>query len=112
MTASELSRLIQEQLETSPLPGPHPHGVDLKRALVAPRKITAIDRRVVRGQIQDEVVEVWLVLHENPEDSESYRIVYSEKRNCFGLATSGFPTDAHLVLCGWCGDFPNTLESM
>jgi hypothetical protein len=112
MTASELSRLIQGQWDARPLPEPLPHGVDLKRALVPPRKVIVIDRTVVRGQVQDEEVDAWLVLHEKPEDPRSYRIIYSEKRSCFGLATPGFPTDGHLVVCGWYGDFPNTLESM
>ena len=112
MTASELSKLIQRQLEMRHLPGPLLHGIELDRALVPPQKIAAIDRLVVRGRIHDKNVEVWLVLHEKPDDPQSYRIVYSEERDCFGLATPGLATDTCLVVFGWYGDFANTLESM
>jgi hypothetical protein len=74
--------------------------VDLRRALVQPRKITAIERAVRNGKVRDRNLAVWLVLIERPDRSEGYRIVMKENEPVFGLAAEGFPEDEHLILCG------------
>ena len=88
------------------------HHVDLRRALVLPRKITVIERTVRNGKLRDQTVEVWLVLVESVDQNESNRIVMKENEPVFGLASEGFPEDEHLVLCGWYGDFMTTFQGM
>src|SRR4051794_19534006 len=80
------------------------HQVDLRRALVRPRKITVIERNVRNGKVRDRTLGVWLVLVEHPEPEEGYRIVMKENEPIFGLASDGFSEDEQLVLCGWYGD--------
>jgi hypothetical protein len=88
------------------------HQVDLRRALVQPRKITVIERTVNNGKLRDRTVAVWLVLVESSGQGEGYRIVMKENEQVFGLASEGFPEDEHLVLCGWYGDFMTTFHGM
>ena len=88
------------------------HHVDLRRALVQPRKITIIERPVRNGKLQDRTVVVWLVLVERADQDQGYRIVMKENEAVFGLASKGFPEDKHLVLCGWYGDFMTTFHGM
>lgn len=80
--------------------------------MVAPTLIKVIHRRVINGKAKDTVETVWLVLEEQPQEKDGYLIVYNEQRNSFGLASQGFPNDLYPVLCGYYGDFPNTLASM
>lgn len=86
------------------------HQVDLRLALVQPRKITVIERAVNNGKLRDRTVAVWLVLVECAGQDEGYRIVMKEIEPVFGLASEGFPEDEHLVLCGWYGDFMTALQ--
>jgi hypothetical protein len=88
------------------------HHLDLRRALVQPRKITVIERTVGTGKLRDRTVTVWLVLVERVDQEEGYRIVMKENEPVFGLASEGFPEDEYLVLCGWYGDFMTTFQGM
>ncbi len=88
------------------------HQVNLRRALVQPRKITVIERTVTNGKFRDRTVAVWLVLIEHAGPEEGYRIVMKENEPVFGLASEGFPEDEYLVLCGWYGDFMTTFQGM
>ena len=88
------------------------HGVDLRKALVPPQRITVIEGLVRRGVTEDRLVEVWLVLVEAPGSGTGYRIVVSLDGSNFGLASEGFPFDEHLVLCGWHGDFMTAFRGM
>ena len=78
------------------------HQITLSQALIPPRKILVIDRSVLKGRVKDRQIEVWLVGQENREDG--YQIVMSDDDLVFGLASKGFPADAHPILCGWYGD--------
>jgi hypothetical protein len=55
----------------------------------------------------DEILPVWLI-----GESGGYKIVLRDDGSMFGLATMGFPTDAHPVLIGSYGDLNSTLQSM
>lgn len=88
------------------------HQVDLRHALVQPRRITVIERTVRNGKLRDRIATVWLVLEELVGQEEGYRIVMKENEPVFGLAAEGFPEDEHLVLCGWYGDFMSTFQGM
>jgi hypothetical protein len=91
---------------------PNYHGVDLSRCLVPPRRMQVINRSVRNGVCEDSTETAWLVLEEEPGRKNGYKIVFSEQIGMFGLATRGFESDAHPVLCGYYGDFPTTLEAM
>jgi hypothetical protein len=86
------------------------HSISLGQALVAPQKISAIARNVVNGHVTDEIVDVWLIGEEKPNDG--YRIVMREDGTQFGLASGGFPADKHLVLIGWYGSLKATFLGM
>jgi len=88
------------------------HGVDLRKALVHPQQVKVIERQVDDGKFTDRLVDVWIVLIEEPDVGTGYRIVASEDGKKFGLASEGFETDEHLVLCGWYGDFLSTFRAM
>jgi|HubBroStandDraft_6_1064221.scaffolds.fasta_scaffold1744531_1 hypothetical protein len=91
---------------------PNYHGVDLGRCLVPPRRMQVINRSVRDGMCEDSTETVWLVLEEDPDKGDGYKIVFNEQIGMFGLAIRGFESDAHPVLCGYYGDFPTTLEAM
>jgi hypothetical protein len=88
------------------------HGVNLRASLVPPVTVPVIFRRVIDGRIEDETIQVWLVLEEDPKAKDGYKIVFDETRNMFGLASKGFPKDPHLVLDGLYGDFWTTFQGM
>jgi hypothetical protein len=111
MNAAEIQRLVHDAIGASWDATNH-HGVDLRTALVPPRPIKVIQRLVRAGKTHDEVLDVWLVLVERPESDEGYRIVADANGSTFGLASEGFATDEHLVLCGWYGDFWTTFQGM
>jgi hypothetical protein len=111
MNAKEIRSLVQNEIGDDWATTNH-HNVNLRHALVNPRKITVIERTVKNGKVRDSTVAVWLVLVERPETEDGYRIVMKENEPLFGLASEGFPEDEHLVLCGWYGDFMTTFRGM
>jgi hypothetical protein len=111
MNAQSVRKLVESQIGDSWSTTNH-HGVDLRTAVVTPQKITVIERTVRNGKLRDHLVNVWLVLIENPELETGYRIVLRDTDKMFGLASEGFPGDERLVLCGWYGDFISTFEGM
>ena len=111
MNSEEVRTLIENEIGDDWAVTNH-HLVDLRRALVQPRKITVIERSVRNGKFRDRTLIVWLVLVEGPEIEDGYRIVMKENEPVFGLASRGFPKDKDLVLCGWYGDFMTTFLGM
>lgn len=111
MTGDDVRQLVMSQLGGAGIE-PVYYGIDLRRSLVPPVPIKVINRRVRNGELEDQVIDAWLVLVENSEQNGGYRIVYSESHDSFGLAVSGFKDDAYLVLIGLYGDFVTTLEGM
>lgn len=87
-------------------------GLDLRKALVLPQRITVIERFIQGDKAKDQLHNVWLVFVEDTEPNRGYRIVAAEDGSMFGLATEGFPTDKHLVLCAWYDDFMTALRAI
>ncbi len=83
---------------------------DLDSMLVTPKQISVITRTARNGEFQDDVIPVWLIGQER--SANGYRIVMRNDGSSFGLASSGFPSDKHLILCGWYGELANTFKSM
>jgi hypothetical protein len=111
MSPDDVMELVRSQIAGRPSL-PNSHGVDLERCLVWPATIQVIDRSVRDGRLEDTVETVWLILEEQRPGKDGYRIVFNEQRMLFGLASPGFKTDRHLVLCGYYGSFPKTLQCM
>jgi hypothetical protein len=88
------------------------HHVDLMRAIVPPRRLSVIERSVKDGKVHDQLVDVWLVLVENPDTGRGYRIVFQECGARFALACDGFPSDKHLVVSGWYPDSTSAFLGM
>ena len=80
------------------------HGVDLRRCILWPESITAMD---VRGASE---CEVWLVLLEIPQTRLGYGIVYDEKTRQFGLVQ--FTENYVPFMIGLYGGFLDAFEAM
>lgn len=100
MTNEEVRELVRRETFGN-LTTANDHRIKLEQALVLPRIISIIDRRVKDGRLNDEVLSVWLVAQENSTDG--YRIVMRQDGLQFGLASPGLKTDKHMILCGWYG---------
>ena len=111
MNANDVSKLVIQEIDGR-ISLPNSHGVDLKPCLVTPILIPVINRSVRQGKREDFIERVWLVLEEKPFEKDGYKIVFNEQRQMFGLASCGFDTDLHPVLCGYYGDFRTTLAGM
>ena len=111
MNAQEVSKLVQDQIGDD-WGTTNYHGVNLRRSLVTPERISIIERSIRNGKVQDRLVDAWLVLVEKPDAESGYRIVLNDAGTMFGLASEGFPNDEHFVLCGWYGDFMSTFQRM
>jgi hypothetical protein len=111
MSPNDVTELVRTQIAGGKSL-PNPHRVDLDRCLVWPTRIQVINRSVRDGRLEDVIETVWLVLEEGCSGKDGYRIVFNAQMAMFGLASPGFESDRHLILCGYYGDFPTTLESM
>lgn len=80
------------------------HGVDLRRSLVAPESLVAVE------VVNERDVEVWLVLLEDREKRLGYGIAYDEKSGKFGLLQ--FAEGYAPCLLGLYGGFFDTLDAM
>jgi hypothetical protein len=109
MTPAEIRSLLAEQVESNKY-SVNSHSISLADSLVPPRRITVIERIVVKGRVRDRILDVWLVAQEPSTDG--YRIVMRESDRMFGLASKGFEHDQHLVLVGWYGDLATAFASM
>ena len=111
MTAAEIHSLVRDQIagrwnETNG------HRVDLKKSIITPAKTKLIHRLVQKGKTKEEIIDVWIVLEEEPQKKDGYKIVFDEKSRMFGLASVGFPSDPHPCLDGFYGDFWTAFKGM
>jgi hypothetical protein len=109
MTLDEVQEIIRLQSGLH-LTCTNDHGISLKQALVVPQKVSVIVRMVKNGRVNEQKEAVWLVGKEDADNG--YRIVMREDGCVFGLASTGFPTDEHLVLVGWHGSVKSAFLSM
>ncbi len=107
MTPDEVKAIVQDEILKASHSGDliaNPHGVDLKRCLLAtPERRTYVDN--------DQPVDMWLVLEEDPDSHAGYEIVFDETSQTFGLATPGFDK-IRFVFIGYYGSFLDTLKGM
>jgi hypothetical protein len=86
------------------------HRITLANALVPPKALTVIWRTTKNGRLRDEELQVWLVGQESSPDG--YKIIVRDDGQQFGLASSGFPSDKHLILVGWYGSLLSAFMAM
>lgn len=103
MNAEEIKKIIARELDESKSVS-NWHGVSLHECLVNPTK-----RNYEDSFNQGEVIELWLVLEECPNEKDGYQIVFDEKMHEFGLALPGNELDLFL---GYYGSFLEALEGM
>ena len=77
MKPKEISRIIEKEINGD-WSISNAHNCDLKKCLVRPKK-----RKI---QFFREVEEVWIVLEEEPETLEGYKVFFDEETKKFGLA--------------------------
>ena len=92
MNGDDVVKLVRDQTAGRDS-WPNSHGVELGRCLVKPTLIRVIHRTVGNGELKDSIETVWVVLEENRCGNDGYRIVFSEERAMFGLASVGFESD-------------------
>jgi hypothetical protein len=80
------------------------HGVDLRRCLMRPEVIVAVDA------VDESDVEVWLVLLNHPDTRLGYGVAYDEKSGKFGLLQ--FVEGYAPCLLGLYGGFLDALDAM
>jgi hypothetical protein len=80
VTAEELKTRIEGEIAGDWI-RTNAHGCDLKRCLVDPVQLPFED--VVNPLA---TLNLWLVLEEDPDTREGYKIVYDDKSDMFGLA--------------------------
>ena len=80
------------------------HGCDLRRCLVMPRLVTFAD------SVREELTDLWLVLEEDPDARDGYKIVYDPDEEAFGLAYGSYDTGPDFIALY--GDFLTTFDGM
>ena len=99
MKPSDITNLIQSGL--AGCSRPVKSGLSLARFLVTPQRMT------FAGHGEGGTWELWLVLEEQPETANGYKMVFEEATRRFGLATG--PCN---VFIGFYGTFIEALEAM
>ena len=83
MTKKEISQLIEKEINGD-WSITNWHNCDLKKCLVRPKK-----RKLTL--YPEKIKEVWIVLEENPETLEGYKVFFDETTKKFGLAGDSEP---------------------
>jgi len=109
MTFDEVQSLVRAQSAES-LSVTNAHRIKLEHAITTPQRISLIFRTVIDGQVNDVILNAWLVGQEGMTDG--YKIVMRDDGKQFGLASVGFPKDLHLVLVGWYGTLLSAFLAM
>jgi hypothetical protein len=106
MTSSQVTEAIEKEI-AGDWTRSNAHGVDLRRCLVVP----PLCKKVADSFHEGQLIDMWLVLEENPDTKLGYKIVFDDKRGQFGLAIDDV-REGSLVFIGYSGTFLATLEGM
>ena len=106
MTPADVRALVEAQIRGD-WDRTNPHGVELRRSVVEPRKVWCRNTfpRLKAGRPLD----LWIVLEETPGTKAGYLIVFDERNGKFGLADW---SDDTVVFLGYHGTFLDTLDGM
>ena len=100
MKPKEISKMIENEINGD-LSITNRHNCDLKKCLIRPK------RRKIRFGV--ELHDVWIVLEENPETFEGFKVFFDDKIRKFGLAQHSEPTS---YACNFHDTFLAAFESM
>ncbi|MFH1731387.1 MAG: hypothetical protein ABIF82_07035 [Planctomycetota bacterium] len=104
MTAEEVTTLINREVGAD-RKRTNAHGCTLERCLVTPSPA-----HFKCGPDASETVVVWLVLEEDFDQRNGYKIVYGEDKGMFGLAMR--VADGTDWFVAWYGSFLETYDAM
>ncbi len=111
MSPEEIKKIVETEIEGLE-ETPNFHGINLKKCLVQPYKVTAREPTVKDGNFKNQLEKVWIVLEENPGEPIGYKIYYDESCAEFGLMTNGLKDNQYPVILGIYGSFLDTLKAM
>ena len=103
MTSEDVRRLIEAEVGRD-WDRENAHGCTVRRCLVEPEK------RSFSDELNDDTVDLWLVLEEDPEGRTGYKVVYDDVNESFGLAYPGF--DGSPSFLGLYGSFLRAYDAM
>jgi hypothetical protein len=106
MTSAEVRAIVKAEIGAD-WSQPNDHGVDLRKCLVQPRKVTC--RNTFPKLHGGRPLQLWIVLEETPGKRDGYLIVFDETQRVFGLADWDGDTP---VFLGFHGSFQDTLQGM
>lgn len=104
MTAAEVREIIIREIGDDPV-RQNAHGCSFDRCLVEPHLIEF--ENCAPGA--NGTIKLWVVLEENPETRDGYKIVFEEAAGAFGLAVSGEKIPVYI---GRYGSFMQTYDAM
>ena len=104
VTSEEVSRRVEAEIGDG-WEIEYPHGVQLRRCLVTPRK-----ERMRVGWDETSSIDLWVVLEAEPGERSGYIVAYDGVEEKFGLASQD--AAGHRVFLGYYGSFLETLEAM
>ncbi len=112
MTAADVSELIAREItsvgtDVLGRPEHNPHGLDFTRCLIKPERV--ICKNTFPKFRGGKPFEAWLVLEEDPDNGDGYRIIFDEEVGKFGLAGG---TRREPAFIGWHGSFLDTVRGM
>ena len=79
MTGADVTRLIEAEV-AGDWDRENLHGCTVRRCLIEP------ERRTVLNPPDGDPVDVWIVLEEEPETRDGYKVIYDDVNESFGLA--------------------------
>ena len=100
MIPTEISRVIEKEINGD-WSISNMHGCDLRKCLVRPKK-----RKIMFG---DRLRDAWIVLEENPETLEGFKVFYDEETCKFGLAGH---SEQYSYVCNLHNTFLEAFESI
>jgi len=100
MTPKEISKLIEKEINGD-WSISNAHGCDLKKCLIRPKKRNL--------HSSDKIKEFWVVLEEDPETLEGFKVFFDEASRKFGLAGYSEPVG---YVCNFHDTFLEAFKSM
>lgn len=103
MLGEKVTRLIEAEV-AGDWDRQNAHGCTVRRCLVEPQKLAFSD------PLNPDTVNLWLVLEEDPETCDGYKVVYDDVNETFGLAITD--SDGKRVFLGLYGSFFDAYDAM
>jgi hypothetical protein len=103
MSSDEVVRLIEMEV-AGDWGRQNAHSCTVRRCLVEPQQLAFAD------PLNSDTVDLWLVLEEDPEACDGYKVVYDDVNASYGLAITD--SSGNHVFLGLYGSFFEAYDSM